>query len=1463
MVYVSNILDGIYNGGDPYSGAVGPGSQEDAQVAISATRLEYTTVISDATGVSIGFEMPRGLGHIKDDGEMETHSVQISVYYKLSSSGTWLWAWTRTKTAATTTPQRWEELGIDGLTPGEYDIAIVNHNDSSLDSNRYFDLLVVDYINAWSHGIYDLPHTALYQYQIEQNEQTGSDRSEKSVLVEGYADCRIYTNTSTYTDGNYTNNPAWVWMAILTSDRFGFGYDYSDLDLQSFIDAASYFSTNSITWNPSLDGSMNGADLKTRYQTECLCFVSDGGGGVKITPDTTGSSTYSFDTSNIVRGSFSYSRTSIKDKVNRVIVDYADVNYNYKPQTMQRDNDGAIVDAGNHIREAKMTLIGVVDRAQAEMIADRQLAYAEYAETGCTFETGLQALAVEVGDLIDITHDLPNWTNKIFRVIQVAFNPHTNRHRIYAIEYSADIYGSHSWTAGGSSGDGEDTDPWAVASDVTALSASQDSRTDSEGNTVLQIDLSWSNPVDPDYDHCAIYVWPSNEGNWRLIGSTPDAAFTLDDVSEGVTYRFAVCSVSVDDVENAKNSSPQTSITITFAITEENLTDRGGWDRPNCFYLPDGSLQFGMLNPNHRDHYEYRIDGILQDNANQDDGIALWQITGGVPYAELWEASTPYTTTNWVIPTDQDPDSPVYFKCTTAGTSAGTEPTWDRTPGNTTNDGTVVWTCYADTDGVHSLNAEYANSGAYNNAGNACRGEGAVYVMGGTTDDWDYAWGPCPPAATTSRPFILYSKQGAPFKTFRICDDETYANAVEVEYDYVLDSGTYYGIIKRIVLDRPVLELPSGHSHAVSLSGASYTNYPEYTATIILSPSGELWTELKTSRSASTSYSSKWHAVLATLQANLGEVGDVFIARHQMLAWGAGTLKFHSGALMLTEGTPSMVCRIDTLDGAGGISERNVYHYRFSALTQAPVITNLVINGGTNYTGLQAVRVSETGGHTCVLFRSSYIDGSDYCHAYFISDDGGDLNHVKTLSNTGSSPREGIELSYLSYTENARDYRLPCLITHDGTSIKGYTGRATAFVSIGGQIMSFSAPDTTKSGLKACTDGDYNYVMNGHGKYLSVCFKGENNNPTTTDFSAQFTGTWLAPYIYHYDAARIRSGPDRSLTYVCTNYDTSTTSRRLATFTFADADTASPTLTLTGYHTGYSMGSTGPKFSVLGGSVSETFVELPDTSTNKKWFIFRVYAGDEASFRTHTTSHQHRPRYGVIPSTSWQLYSIRRGTLRKVLLDTITDAEIQRNTVDVAFKGYVTKKPGATAGNMSVFDTIGDLIDSGYAVIDEDDMASDSATKVPTQQSVKAYTDGLLNAIKGGTWATISTAQACASGTTVIAYDTSVEDTFSEFNAGTYTWTAARNGRVRVTASVRGTVTTAGNVALLVRKNGAAVVGNVQGAFAGVGLTLFVTYETSVSSGDTIQAVVTQSTGSNYTLHNNTAYNFLQVMWEA
>ena len=56
-----------------------------------------------------------------------------------------------------------------------------------------------------------------------------------------------------------------------------------------------------------------------------------------------------------------------------------------------------------------------------------------------------------------------------------------------------------------------------------------------------------------------------------------------------------------------------------------------------------------------------------------------------------WVTATAYTVGDVVKPTTYASHS---YKCTTAGTSGATEPTWGTTNGGTTADNTVTWTCY-------------------------------------------------------------------------------------------------------------------------------------------------------------------------------------------------------------------------------------------------------------------------------------------------------------------------------------------------------------------------------------------------------------------------------------------------------------------------------------------------------------------------------------------------------------------------------------------------------------------------------------------------------------------------------------------------------------------------------------------------------------------------------------------------
>jgi hypothetical protein len=75
---------------------------------------------------------------------------------------------------------------------------------------------------------------------------------------------------------------------------------------------------------------------------------------------------------------------------------------------------------------------------------------------------------------------------------------------------------------------------------------------------------------------------------------------------------------------------------------------------------------------------------VFVDNTQIPSGLtATWYTTAAV--------STAYTSGQTVVPVAA---TGYYYKCTTAGTSGATAPTWPTTIGSTVTDGTAVWTCW-------------------------------------------------------------------------------------------------------------------------------------------------------------------------------------------------------------------------------------------------------------------------------------------------------------------------------------------------------------------------------------------------------------------------------------------------------------------------------------------------------------------------------------------------------------------------------------------------------------------------------------------------------------------------------------------------------------------------------------------------------------------------------------------------
>lgn len=133
-----------------------------------------------------------------------------------------------------------------------------------------------------------------------------------------------------------------------------------------------------------------------------------------------------------------------------------------------------------------------------------------------------------------------------------------------------------------------------------------------------------------------LHRWPVESVTSVTYGTTSPATVTASDYSIALEHRSA--------------------------LYNANAWERSSWSSPTPFV--GGEL------------YDYAV-----------TYVAGWLMPDQIAD---WAASTAKTAGAWVRSTNDA--TLLRFECTTAGTTAGTEPTWPTTIGGTVTDGTVVWT---------------------------------------------------------------------------------------------------------------------------------------------------------------------------------------------------------------------------------------------------------------------------------------------------------------------------------------------------------------------------------------------------------------------------------------------------------------------------------------------------------------------------------------------------------------------------------------------------------------------------------------------------------------------------------------------------------------------------------------------------------------------------------------------------
>lgn len=237
-----------------------------------------------------------------------------------------------------------------------------------------------------------------------------------------YSDILTDTPWAVWTMDTGLNNPAWCLFDFLTNTRYGAGIPESLIDMDSFQAVADQCTSEGITFNFIIDRQQPILDHIGEMLTTFKGWmtvrdkISIGMDAPALAPSAL------ITADDILVGSFSWWETPSDQVSNWITVEYIDGDGENDGGTWERVSVDAIDydDADKRgIVQASYSLLAINNKAQAEAMANYLLNKSRYGQVFCQFTTMLNRSDIEVGDVIAITYDLPNWAEQWVRVVSI------------------------------------------------------------------------------------------------------------------------------------------------------------------------------------------------------------------------------------------------------------------------------------------------------------------------------------------------------------------------------------------------------------------------------------------------------------------------------------------------------------------------------------------------------------------------------------------------------------------------------------------------------------------------------------------------------------------------------------------------------------------------------------------------------------------------------------------------------------------------------------------------------------------------------------------------------------------------------------------------------------------------------------------------------------------------------------
>ncbi|MFQ5510040.1 MAG: phage tail protein [Leptospirillia bacterium] len=355
---------------------------------------------------------------------------------------------------------------------------------------------------------------------------------------------------------SFSANPALALYDYLTNPRYGKGLATTDLDVQSFLNAADIceeqietFSGSGVTidrfaCNGVVDTGKAVADNVRGLLTACRGSLPFSGGRYALRIEGAGVSGFSFTEDNIV-GGWEFGGAVKRDRMNRTKGQFTNPDRNWQPDLMVADSAPARIEDGNLLLERVIRLPFETDAYRALYHAETALKKSREG-IAVSFTATLEALQVEVGDVVDVTHTTPGWNAKTFRVTGLALTAGGNVD-VRLREYDATVYDrSVPASAFAPSPNTNLPDPYTVhpPSGLILTSGTNDLVVNASGSIVSRIRAAWTPAADVFVDEYEVQYKAATSGLWLPVGRGNATETHIAPVEDGVAYDVRVRAIN-------------------------------------------------------------------------------------------------------------------------------------------------------------------------------------------------------------------------------------------------------------------------------------------------------------------------------------------------------------------------------------------------------------------------------------------------------------------------------------------------------------------------------------------------------------------------------------------------------------------------------------------------------------------------------------------------------------------------------------------------------------------------------------------------------------------------------------------------------------------------------------------------------------------------------------------------------